>query len=68
MVDNIEGKPHNYIGAVQGCWNLYGIILAKEYLKYNALELTHRLTVDTYAVQHPGYPNRRSIQKGNTRH
>ena len=65
MVDNITGNPHDYIGTVQGCWNLYGQILAKEYLKYNDLEMTHRLTVDTYAVQHPGHPNRRSIQSVN---
>ena len=65
MVDNIAGKPHDYIGAVQGCWNLYRQILAKEYLEYNDFELTNRLTVDMYAVQHLGHPNRRSIQSVN---
>jgi hypothetical protein len=66
LVDNIEGQAHRYIGATQGCWNLYGEILAKEYGEYNYPELTHRLTVDTYAVQHPGQPDRQSIQSVNS--
>jgi len=65
LVDNIEGQPHKYIGATQGCWNLYGEILAKEYGEYRYPELTHRLTVDTYSVQHPGQPSRQSIQAVN---
>ena len=65
LVDDIEGKPHNYIGAVQGCWNLYGQILSKEYYEYNYPELTHRLTVDTYAIQHPGQLSKQSIQSVN---
>lgn len=65
LVDNIEGQPHKYIGATQGCWDLYGQILAKEYGEYNYPQLTHRLTVDTYAVQHPGQPSKQSIQSVN---
>jgi len=65
LVDDIEGKPHKYIGAVQGCWNLYGQILSREYCEYNYPELTHRLTVDTYAIQHPGQPSKQSIQSVN---
>lgn len=65
LVADIEGEPHKYIGATQGCWNLYGQILAKEYGEYNYPELTHRLTVDTYAIQHPGHPGRQSIQSVN---
>ena len=65
LVDNIDGQPHKYIGAAQGCWNLYGEILAKEYGEYRYPELTHRLTVDTYSVQHPGQPGRQSIQSVN---
>ena len=64
-VENIAGKPHKYFGTTQGCWNLYGQILAKEYGEYNYPELTHRLTVDTYAVQHPGQPGRQSTQSVN---
>ena len=65
LVDNKEGQPHKYIGANQGCWELYGQILAKEYGAYNYPQLTHRLTVDTYAIQHPGQPCRQSIQSVN---
>ena len=65
LVDNVIGKPHKYIGASQGCWNLYTEILAKEYGEYNYPEHTHRLTVDTYAIQHPGQPGRQSIQSVN---
>ena len=65
LVENIVGQPHKYIGATQGCWNLYGEVLAKEYGEYGYPELTHRLTVDTYAIQHPGKPGRQSIQSVN---
>ncbi|MCL2384082.1 MAG: DUF5946 family protein [Oscillospiraceae bacterium] len=65
LVENIEGQPHKYIGAIQGCWNLYGEVLAKEYGEYEYLEHIHRLTVDTYAIQHPGQPSRQSIQSVN---
>lgn len=62
MVENIPGQPHKYIGASQGCWNLYGQILALEYTSFQYPSLTHRLTVDTYAIQHPGYPGKQSSQ------
>ena len=65
LVENIEGQPHKYIGAVQGCWNLFGEVLAKEYGEYKYPENTHRLTVDTYAIQHPGQPSKKSIQSVN---
>ena len=65
LVEDIMGKPHKYIGASQGCWNLYSEVLAKEYGEYNYPKHTHRLTVDTYAIQHPGQPGRQSIQSVN---
>ncbi|MDC6363631.1 MULTISPECIES: DUF5946 family protein [Flavobacteriaceae] len=65
LVDHIEGVPHKYIGATQGCWDLYVQILAKEYGEYNYPELTHRLTVDTYAIQHPGMLGRQSKKSVN---
>jgi Family of unknown function (DUF5946) len=65
LVKHIPGKPHKYIGAVAGCWEIYGEILAKEYGDYGYPQLTHRLTVDTYAVQHPGESNRQAIQSVN---
>lgn len=40
---------------------MYGDVLAREYAS-PVLMRVHRLTVDAYAVQHPGVPERRSIQ------
>jgi len=65
VVEDIVGQAHKYIGATQGCWNLYGEVLAKEYMDYEYFEHVHRLTVDTYAVQHPGEPGKQSIQSVN---
>ena len=65
LVTDIPGKPHKYLGANAGCWEIYGEILAKEYGEYGYPETTHRLTVDTYAVQHPGTPSRQAIQSVN---
>jgi hypothetical protein len=56
-----DGPTHPYIGASAGCWTVYGDILAKEYGEYGYPDV-HRLTVDTYAVQHPGVPSPQSIQ------
>jgi hypothetical protein len=56
-----DGPTHAYIGASPACWALYGELLAREYgeLRYPP---SHRITVDVYAVQHPGRPERRAIQ------
>ncbi len=40
---------------------MYGHVLAREYAS-PALMKVHRLTVDAYAAQHPGKPERRTIQ------
>ncbi|MCL5738315.1 MAG: DUF5946 family protein [Bacteroidetes bacterium] len=66
LVKDIPGEPHKYIGASAGCWEIYGEILAKEYGEYGYPETVHRLTVDTYAIQHSGKPSRQSIQSVNT--
>jgi hypothetical protein len=58
-----EGPPveREYLGAAEGCWRRYTELLAREYS--NALYASvHELTVDTYMVQHPGEPERRSAQ------
>ena len=64
-VPDLPGLPHKYIGATMGCWEIYTQILAKEYGEFRYPEHTHRMTVDTYAVQHPGQPGRQSIQSVN---
>jgi hypothetical protein len=55
------GPAHAYIGASPECWALYGELLAREYSDRDYARV-HQLTVDTYAVQHPGVPERRAIQ------
>jgi hypothetical protein len=55
------GPVHAYLGASAECWALYGTVLAREYGE-PAYFGVHQLTADTYAVQHPGEPERRTIQ------
>lgn len=61
LVPDTEGPTHPYLGASAGCWGLYGEVLAREYCDFRYAKV-HRLTVDAYAAQHPGRPDRRSAQ------
>ena len=47
------GPTHPYMASSPGCWAAYGVVLAREY-QDRAYAPFHRLTVDVYAVQHPG--------------
>jgi Family of unknown function (DUF5946) len=62
LVPEVDGPAHPYLGTSPGCWALYGEVLAKEYGDYTGYASIHRLTVDSYAAQHPGVPSSRSIQ------
>ncbi len=48
-----SGPTHRYMLSSPGCWAAYGEVLAREYQDPAFFGL-HRLTVDAYAVQHPG--------------
>ena len=61
VVPDVEGAVHSYMLSIPGCWQLYGEILAKEYEEVGYQPI-HRITVDAYAVQHPGKPVRQAIQ------
>lgn len=61
LFDPLDGPTHAYVLSSPACWDRYGKILAREYSD-PALLPTHRLSVDTYAVQHPGDGSRRAIQ------
>ncbi len=61
VVPAMDGPTHRYMESSPGCWQLYGEILAREYSD-QAFWASHRLTVDTYAVQHPGRPSPQTIQ------
>jgi len=63
--DPIDGPAHAYITSSPACWNAYNEILAREY-QNPAYFSVHRLSVDAYAVQHPGDPaDRRAVQSVN---
>ncbi|MFQ5752730.1 MAG: DUF5946 family protein [bacterium] len=55
------GPTHPYIGSSPGCWAAFGEVTAKECTLYQYPSI-HRLTVDTYAVQHPGVPSEKAIR------
>jgi hypothetical protein len=57
----VDGPVHRYMESSPACWAAYGDILAREYsdIRYAAV---HQMTVDAYAVQHPGHPSPQSIQ------
>ncbi|TBR41226.1 hypothetical protein CBF23_010425 [Marinomonas agarivorans] len=61
LFPDIEGPTHRYMTSSAGCWHVYGEVLAREYSDPAYFE-THRLSVDAYAVQHPGSTDRQSIQ------
>lgn len=48
-----DGPVHQYMTSSPGCWAAFCNVLAAEYSDPH-LFATHRLSVDTYAVQHPG--------------
>jgi hypothetical protein len=60
--EDVVGSEHEFFGSSRGCWEAYSRALAVEYEHYDVLGDVHRLTVDTYAAQHPGRPSRKSIQ------
>lgn len=65
LVPDIAGPTHRYMESSPGCWQVFGEVLAREYGDpyFGAV---HRLTADTYAVQHPGRPSsRQAIQSVN---
>jgi Family of unknown function (DUF5946) len=55
------GPTHAYVGASPACWSLYGQLPTA--FRMSAVDQTvRRLALDTYAVQHPGRPQLRSVQ------
>lgn len=52
----MDGPTHSYMLSSPGCWEAYGALLAHEYADPALFAACHRLTVDAYALQHPGNP------------
>jgi hypothetical protein len=57
------GTTHAYMASSPGCWEAYAAVLAREYQNPALFGLSHRLTVDAYAVQHPGDPAERRARQ-----
>ena len=58
VVGPADGPTHPYIGGSPGCWAL----LHELTMIGPGAGVAGQLAVDTYAVQHPGAPERRAIQ------
>ncbi|WP_281251690.1 DUF5946 family protein [Erythrobacter donghaensis] len=54
---------HAYMASSPGCWEAYTAVLAREYQDPLLFGRCHRLTVDAYAVQHPGDPGERRARQ-----
>ena len=57
----VDGPTHAYMTSSPACWQAFGLVLEREYSSPELLPV-HRLTVDAWAVQHPGDGSRRAIQ------
>jgi hypothetical protein len=65
VLEVVDGPTHDYMRGSPACFRLFGDLLAFEYLTPDdpQVQMFHRLSVDTYAVQHPGdTKSRRQIQ------
>lgn len=63
LFEHGDGPEHAYMLASPGCWEHYGKVLAKEFENPALFEASHRLTVDAYALQHPGLEtDQRAVQ------
>ncbi|MFQ5690901.1 MAG: DUF5946 family protein [Gemmatimonadota bacterium] len=58
--ENSDGAVHRYLESSPGCWARYGELLASEY-ENPAFMSAHELTVDAYALQHPGRESPQTI-------
>ena len=61
LPDIPDGPTRAYMVSSTGCWAAFGELLAREFGDPASFAV-HRLTVDTYAVQHPGGDARRQRQ------
>ncbi|WP_408611918.1 DUF5946 family protein [Chitiniphilus purpureus] len=58
---DIAGPIHRYMHSSPACWAAFGEVLTREYSDPDYAAV-HRLSVDAYAVQHPGDTSRQAIQ------
>ncbi|MFQ6547096.1 DUF5946 family protein [Aestuariibius sp. 2305UL40-4] len=53
ILPHIDGPTHRYMLSSPACFAQYNRLLAAEYSDLTLMEI-HRLTVDAFALQHPG--------------
>jgi hypothetical protein len=58
---SFDGPVHRYMYSSPACWHMFGHVLARGYGNADYTDV-HRLSVDAYAVQHPGDDSRQAIQ------
>jgi hypothetical protein len=57
----VDGPTHAYMTSTPACWDAFNQVIAREFADPGLMDV-HRLTVDAWAVQHPGDGSRRAIQ------
>ena len=62
LVPDIEGPSHRYMLGSPGCWEAYTSLLGGALAGVVLPSPRGSLTVDAYAVQHPGVPNPQATQ------
>ena len=60
LVPDIDGPTHEYMLSAPGCWSLFNQVAVQQY-EIASFDL-RRMSVDAYAVQHPGTTDRRAVQ------
>ena len=60
----INAPTHKYLESSAGCWSSYGEVLEREYSNVDYF-VVHGLTVDAFALQHPGIENPQTISSVN---
>ena len=60
QANKTDGPVHKYLLSTASCWAAYGELLVLEYqdLQYNKV---HEISVDAYALQHPGEQSPQTI-------
>jgi hypothetical protein len=65
LVPDIDGPAFRYPeSGSPGCWAIYTEILARQYQGFDDAT-SHKLSVDAYAVQHPGRRTPQTVQSVN---
>ena len=60
QTDKCDGPVHRYLASSPGCWARFGELLVREYENPQYMAV-HGLTVDAYALQHPGQESPQTI-------